>query len=227
MSRFPQKPNGKGSLKNIQVLINDFPQLLEAKIREKLTFSLEKIVWLSPKKEDDYAEYRDEQFLLKLCLDPKEIKLHTFWPPRGPQWDGLGKTSLGEVFLLEAKANIPELVTSPTGAKKGSSSFRLIMKSLTETKRYLQSRSEANWASYFYQYGNRLAHLYYLRRKRIKAYLVFLYFAGDSTVNGPKTEDEWKAALQIMKKYLGVDKAHRLSRYIADIFVNVREIKSV
>jgi hypothetical protein len=49
---------------------------------------------------------------------------------------------------------------------------------------------------------------------------VFVYFIGDESVSGPKTIEEWKAAITVMKKHLGVGK-HKLSKYIAEIFIHV------
>ncbi|HUT69655.1 MAG TPA: hypothetical protein VMW89_03170 [Desulfatiglandales bacterium] len=61
MSRFPQVPAVKGSQKWIQKLVNGNPELLNAEIRKHLTLSTdESISWLSPRAEDDYAEYRDQ-----------------------------------------------------------------------------------------------------------------------------------------------------------------------
>ncbi|CAM3996376.1 hypothetical protein COLU111180_18575 [Cohnella lubricantis] len=35
MPRFPQHMNGKGSLKDIQILVNDYPQLLDGSLIPK------------------------------------------------------------------------------------------------------------------------------------------------------------------------------------------------
>ena len=86
--------------------------------------------------------------------------LSNFWPQKGSQWDALGKSKNGNVFLIEAKANIPEIVSSPSGAKKTSK--LLIDKSLIETKIYLNINNDIDWSGKFYQYTNRLAHLYFL-----------------------------------------------------------------
>ena len=93
-----------------------------------------------------------------------------------------------------------------------------------ETKQYVNSKSSADWSSYFYQYTNRLAHLYFLRvLNDIPAYLIFVYFLNDKDMNGPETEAEWIAALKVMKKYLGIGR-NRLSKYIGDIFVDVKDL---
>jgi hypothetical protein len=123
------------------------------------------------------------------------------------------------LFLVEAKANIPEIVSSESGAK--GNSLNLIQESLTATKSYLKINNKVDWSRKFYQYTNRLSHLYYLRvLNNIPAYLILVYFIGDKSVNGPKTRVEWTSALTVMKSYLGTGN-HKLSKYIADVFIDV------
>lgn len=224
MERFPQPVGEKGSLKWIQTLINHQPEPLNMSIRNNLGFpESEKIRWLSPLAEDDYAEYRDQAFIdrLGVSLDKKSLK--EFWPVRGPQWDALGKTNSDNLFLLESKSHIRELISSGTRAL--SESLRLIQASLNETKQYMNSKSQADWSSFFYQYTNRLAHLYLLRvLNKLPAYLIFVYFTNDVIMKGPKTEDEWRGNIKLLHYYLGV-RRHKLSRYITDVFIDVRELK--
>ena len=159
---------------------------------------------------------------VKRILSPgrQEIKLNEFWPTRGPQWDALAITTDKRILLIEAKANIPEIVSPPTSA--GQKSKELIDKSLKETKDYLRIKNDIDWSGTFYQYTNRLAHLYFLRVKRdIPTYLINIYFIGDKSVNGPNTQGEWKAALQVLYSYLGLSR-HKLSKYMADIFIEVK-----
>ena len=82
-----------------------------------------------------------------------------------------------------------------------------------------------DWTGRLYQYTNRIAHLYLLRELNcIPAHLISVYFVGDAEVDGPKTTDEWKAALTIAKRVLGLPTRHRLSDYITDIFVQIDEL---
>jgi hypothetical protein len=99
-----------------------------------------------------------------------------------------------------------------------------IRESLDETRRFLNSNSATDWTVGFYQYVNRLAHLYLLRQLNDKdAYLVFVHFLNDIEMFGPVTVVEWRAALDLRKTYLGLGK-HNLQKYIVDIFIDVSQI---
>ena len=231
MSNHPQSPGAKGSLKHIQRLVNDVPGLLENEIKQLLpNAKLEPIQWVSPLASEGYAEYRDDDFLRVLGLSGHAPELARFWPRFGPQWDALGRAGYAgeydepkQVFLIEAKAHVREIVSPPCKAASQKSAS-LIRNSLAETKDYMRSASEADWAGYFYQYTNRLAHLYFLReRLHVDAYLAFTYFVGDEAMHGPRSRGEWESALTVMKLCLGIDKKHRLSKYMLDVFVDVRD----
>jgi len=218
MGRFIQDSNSHGSLKDLQVAINVKKQYLDAEISKVIGKQM-KIDWKSPLQSDDYAEYRDQDFLRTLgILNKIKYSLSDFWPNNGPQWDALG-VSDDEIILVEAKANIPEMVSPGTGAKNPQS-INGIRNSLDEVKKYLSIDSTIDWTGTFYQYVNRIAHLYYLREKnQIKAHLLFIYFINDVTVHEPKTKDEWLGAIQTMECYLGLAKKHKLRKYIHDIFI--------
>jgi len=221
--RVPQPEGTKGSLKWIQLLVNDHPAKLDAAISKKLQLSNPNIQWLSPLKSDQYAEYRDGSFLDILGLGEFKDKLREFWPRNGPQWDALGRCSEeGPYFLVEAKANIPEIMSN-LGAKS-EHSIALIRKSLAETRKYLRCKDSQLWENGFYQYVNRLAHLYFLRNiGKVDAYLIFVYFLNDPT-HIPTSRQQWTGALELQKRLLGL-KNHRLRRYVTEIFIDVKELR--
>lgn len=227
MSRVWQKRAERGSQKWLQILVNRAPYLIDRAIAGKLGFaSTEKITWLSPLTEDDYAEYRDEAFLSRLQVQAERTELRDFWPGRGPQWDGLGRTSRGEPLLIEAKAHIAELASPATAA--GPQSRKVIARSLAMVKTGLGSRAAWDWCGSGYQYTNRLAHLYFLRKlNRIPAYLVFVSFLNADDVDGPETAEEWAGAIRLLQTFLGLDE-RRLHRAfggaVIDVFVDVKDI---
>ena len=222
------QPQGtRGSLKWIQALVNQHADLLDRLVRESCGLEPdEAIEWVSPLSDDQYAEYRDASFLSRLGVELGRRPLREFWPRFGPQWDALGRTDGGTVLLVEAKANIPELVSPASGAKSPTS-IALIDDSLKEVQRFLGVDTGIDWTGKLYQYANRIAHLYLLRElNRIPAYLLFIYFIGDSDVDGPQTAEEWKAAIEVAERVLGLPSRHRLSEYIVDIFVHVDEFST-
>lgn len=223
MGRFSQPKAKKGSQKWIQKLVNDRPQILNTAIWSAFSLSPgEDIHWFSPLKNDDYAEYRDEAFLDLLGIKLEKETLKQFWPSRGPRWDALGKSASGKVFLVEAKSHVGELIS--TLQAKNSTSVERIRESLDETKRFLGSKTEFDWTKTFYQYANRLAHLYLLRKNSVSAYLVFVYFVNDWKMKGPSTASEWKGAAKLVQEYLGIGR-HRLKRYITDVFIRTEQIQ--
>jgi len=217
------QPNGtKGSLKWVQHVVNDCPDVLSNTVIDAIGVDKEQPVeWLSPKADDDYSEYRDQDFLDLLGIKLSKTSLNDFWPKRGPQWDALGRIEDKAYFLVEAKAHVSEIISSSQA--KSAKSKALINNSLDETRKYLKLNPNIDLSKGFYQYSNRLAHLYLLRKlNNIPAYLIFVYFTNDHT-HVPTTRDEWKGALQLMYAILGTHK-HKLSKYVIDVFIDVEDL---
>jgi hypothetical protein len=223
MARFTQPAGRKGSQKWIQKLVNEKPEILNSRIRKNLNLpNNETIEWRSPLKSDGYAEYRDEAFMERLDVKLEKVALSEFWPRGGPQWDALGKSSSGKLFLVEAKSHISELVS--TLRAKDKNSIEMIQRSLEETKGYLNSKSEFDWSKCFYQYTNRLAHVHLLRMNGLPAYLVFVYFINDLEMKGPTTVYEWEGAIRLLHSCLGIGR-HKLRRFVAEAFVDVNQLQ--
>jgi hypothetical protein len=225
MGRFPQPKGQRGSLKWVQLVVNNCPELISIPLRE--AFSLPSgthISWLSPLCSDEFAEYRDERFLNRLGISLEQHPLTTFWPRLGPQWDALARCDSGEVFLVESKAHVKELI-SP-GTKASGQSKILIDRSLKEVQSFLEVRAVVDWSKILYQYTNRLAHLYLLRKLNgVRAFLVFVYFIGDREMGGPLTAEEWESAIQVVKAVLSLREANKLSKYILDVFIDIAEVE--
>jgi len=219
MSRFSQSEADKGSQKWIQKLVNQKSDLLNTHIKRNLNFPEdEDIKWLSPLKTDKYSEYYGQSFLNLLGVELQKVPLSSFWPKRGPQWDALGKSSRGKLLLVEAKSHIPELIS--TMQAKDENSVKRIRRSLEETTHFLNANPEINWSHSFYQYTNRLAHLYLLRQNDLPAYLILVYFINDVEMKGPTTIEEWKGAKKLLRSYLGIGR-HKLQKFITDVFIDV------
>jgi hypothetical protein len=222
LARFPQLKATKGSQKWIQALINEKQHILNSHLRQNLNLAEdEEIQWISPLKEDDFAEYRDQAVLEKLGINLQSHLLDDFWPKGGPQWDALGTSALGKLFLVEAKSHIPELISS-CGAKDPNSIAK-IQKSLRITKDKLGSKTDFDWSKTFYQYANRLAHVSFLKQNGLPAYFVSVFFLNDFEMNGPKTVDEWSGAIRLVHRCLGL-REHLLQKWIINVYVDVSKL---
>ena len=213
----------------LQVAVNRCPAVIDAAIAEALGLAQgESIKWASPLESEKFVEYRDQEFLERLGVHRlPQRQLRDFWPKRGPVWDGLARTSGGRSLLVEAKANIPEFNSSASGASENS--LRKIKAALDETRAFLNVRSKTDWTQSFYQYANRLAHLYFLKEvNKVDAALVFVYFVGDNTVPGvnPVSRDGWEAAIDLATNHLGV-RLHSpwMRKNVADVFIDVDRLR--
>ncbi len=224
MSRNPQKQADRGSQKWLQILINDHPRILYEKIALRLGLDKEEqITWRSPLRNDNFAEYRDYAALERLQILLPHRSLLDFWPQRGPVWDALAITCKQDLLLFEAKSHINELISTACRAK--SDPLNKIQGSLEETQRFLGNKSQVDWTRYFYQYANRLAHLYFLRQvNQLRAYLFFIYFVNDDEMKGPSIQKEWEGAIKLVMLLMGL-RNHKLSDYVIDIFIDVNNLK--
>ena len=161
MSRKTYTEETHGSQKDLQILANQHQDILNHELSKILNKTI-KLEWLSPLKDDDYAEYVDQDFINRLDINSRIRKtLNDFWPNGGANWDGLAKDN-ETFFLIEAKAHISEQMIESTGATS-IESINLIKKSLEETKAFLDVKSDVSWCKEnYYQYANRIAHLYYM-----------------------------------------------------------------
>ena len=107
----------RGSRRWLQIAVTRCPDVVDGAISRAIGLRQdETIEWLSPLESEDFIEYRDQSFLERLGINLRHRQLSDFWPVGGPVWDGLARTSTGRSLLIEAKANVPEFDTNPTGA---------------------------------------------------------------------------------------------------------------
>lgn len=219
MSRSPQPEGRRGSLRWIQLAVNEGWPELNDPIVDFLGGDRE-IEWLSPLRGDVYAEYRDSAFLDRVGLAHLSPELADFWPARGPQWDALGVTDRGEVLLVEAKAHVAELCSPATAARPASR--QIIVSRLATCAERLGARAgHAPWTDHFYQLANRLAHLQFLRDEGIPAFLILVNFLNDTDMQGPTTGEAWSAAYDVAMHVMGLRRHHPLSPYILEVYPDV------
>ena len=220
----------RGSKRWLQLAVNRCPNVIDEAIAKAIDLEHgETIKWLSPLESDAFTEYQDHAFLVCLGISLQHRQLEDFWPQQGPVWDGLARTSGGRYLLIEAKANIPEFDTNPTGAT--GTSLHKIRKALDETREFLGVRSKTDWSKCFYQYANRLAHLYFLRElNKVNATLVFVYFTGDTTVSSrdPVSLEGWQTAIGLATHHLGIQAdSSWIYKNVADVFIDVGDLDHI
>lgn len=218
MSRVVQRQGSRGSLKWIQRAVNAHTSALNEPILAAIN-GANAIEWLSPLASDNYAEYRDAEFLRRIGAGDLAPELAKFWPQGGPQWDALARTDRGDILLIEAKAHIGEML-SP-GTKAGETSRPLIEASLAEAANAMGAKPRIVWSDTLFQLANRFAHLHFLRSHNRPCWLVLVGFIGDSDMNGPETAREWDAAYEVAMHVMGLSMRHPLSRYIVHVHPDV------
>jgi hypothetical protein len=205
----------RGSQKWLQRFVAEAPERLQPA-------RLPRIVWISPVAAKRYAEYADGAFLDALSLGHLKPSLADFWPRGGAVWDGLGLAA-GAPVLVEAKAHVREFFSTPCAAEAESSRHR-IRDSLAACKRDLGADERSDWMRCFYQYANRIAHLWWLHRNGIEAHLLLVNFVGDDDMRGPETSAAWEAVQRAADYALGLSPRHRLARYVHHVQPDVRQL---
>jgi hypothetical protein len=215
--KFNPTKTAKGSQKWLQHMAEHRPDLLQPA-------GLPKLEWLSPRANDDYAEYMDAAFLDRLELGHLAAALPEFWPVSGPRWDGLARAG-SKVVLVEAKAHLKEATSTPSAASSDDS-IKLIARSLNHVKTALKADDRSDWTRCFYQYANRLAHLWWLREQKVDAHLLLVGFLNDAEVGGPASADGWKGVYIAINHALGLSQAHSLAGYIHHVHPDVNACRS-
>ena len=86
------------------------------------------------------------------------------------------------------------------------------------------SGNVATWTSTFYQYANRLAFLFLLRKNGVDARLLHVLFLNATDVHGPSTPEEWKGALVLLRASLGLQN-HKLQPFVHELFIDARSVQ--
>ncbi len=216
--RIVQLDGQQGSLKWMQHLADRHsPQLEAALYGTGLLAQGSRLQWLSPRRDDQWAEYRDDSFLARIGRADLIDALAAFWPKRGPQWDGLATDGAGRLFLLDSRAHLSELHSN---CQFGPPARELIENSMESVKKAWGAESTADWLMGYHQHAARLAHLQFLRDQQIDAVLVFIYFTHDPEEHGPCAMADWKAHSRELATHLGLK--GRPLHGIANVFLDVR-----
>ena len=174
----------KGSQLQIQIYVARRKEELSKAILTQLDCPVgTQLVWKSPLEKEEFKEYRDESFLEAVNLKHFAPKLAEFWPKSGPRWDGLARLEkngqLLGIVLVEAKSYPEEM--RGQGCKATGESLEKIKRSTEAAKDWFHADSSGDcWLGTYYQFANRLSHIYFLREiAGIDAWLVNLCFVDD------------------------------------------------
>jgi hypothetical protein len=220
--RVKQPTEARGSLRWVRELLYHRPGMLDDALRATIPLSAgASTKWVSPRADDEHAEYRDNAALKQLGASRLLRPLSAFWPLGGPQWDALGRFGADGMILVEAKANLGELISPASQASPES--LRRIRAACDEAKSFYGAPPSVSWVGPYYQYANRLAHLYFLREvNQLNAHLVFLYFLNDPDTQGPASAQLWRPAIDEAHATLGLRAP--LPRFVHEVFVDVRRL---
>jgi hypothetical protein len=232
----------KGSKRHICWYVNDAPDRLNAALFSASP-SLARAAtsdpdWVSPLADDDYDEFWNERFLERLeLLNDHLDSFRKFWPfkpwvnnkvnPRGtPHWDALARVpliggSLGAV-LVEAKAHRGELVKPSDHSKADAQSLEKIRKSFADVRDfYGVAEAVAPWESHYYQFCNRLAHLYWMNeRAKVPTWLIWVLIVDDPAwPSDAMTATQWHETFQLIKTEVGLPAEHPLAEQIRVVYL--------
>jgi hypothetical protein len=163
--------------------------------------------------------------------DTVQSRWKEFWPQTGnaQNWDAVAQVQINgqtEWLLVEAKAHVGEL-QSKCGATHPKS-IRKIAAAMQKTSIAFGNQTQPidYWLKPYYQYGNRLAVLYFLMREcdpPIPTRLLFIYFYGENMSGNecPQSEGEWQPTVQKMESWLGINKSGELGKRVHHLFLPV------
>jgi hypothetical protein len=212
-----KRGEGYGSEDHLRKYLASADAVLNRAVAESLGTSPASITWLDFPRAPSGTEreYRGLEFLT--LPEHREVRdeWRRFWPTSGrqPTWDAVGKAD-GEWLLVEAKANVPEFTGAPSTASPDN--LKQIQKALGKVKGDLGVHRHFSWVGSYYQYANRLAVLWFLRKHRVPAHLVFIYFTGDlfpDKRRSPRTRADWDTMIEARRLTLGLPRRHRLSKF--------------
>ncbi len=155
-------------------------------------------------------------------------KWHGFLPEQDQlqHWDAVGLAEIdgrAEWLLVEAKAHLGELRSDCLA--RADNGLTTIREALSEVKNDLGVHEVRDWLNGYYQYCNRIAALWFLRRHKMKARLLFVHFTGDEfpmhAFECPEDEAGWSPALHERRQHVGLPADHALTERMHEIFLPV------
>jgi hypothetical protein len=160
--------------------------------------------------------------------DKTRKKWREFLPPQDKlqNWDAIGLAEIDgkvEWILVEAKAHLGELRSDCLASTVNG--LAPIRDAFAQIKHDLGVREVLDWLNGYFQYCNRIAALWFLRRSKLNARLLFIYFTGDEfpmhAFDCPEDQEGWQDALEERRKHVGLPADHALADRIHEIYLPV------
>jgi hypothetical protein len=231
----------KGSKRHICWYVNDAREYLDAALFSAsptlAAAAASDIAWVSPLAADGYEELWNERFLQRLdLLDDHLDSFQKFWPfkpwkdnkvsPRGtPHWDAVARVPLDGggrgVVMVEAKAHRGELVKPNDKSKADEQSLAKIKNSFARVRDYYGvPLASPAWESCYYQFCNRLAHLWWMNEQaEVPTWLVWALIVDDPVWRDRVTAPQWHRAFDDIKSKIGLPTQHALSDKISVVYL--------
>jgi hypothetical protein len=128
-----------------------------------------------------------------------------------------------KIVLVEAKARLAEFVSPASQASEAS--LLKIEAAFAQVKECLGVAPGFDWTQAYYQYANRIAHLWWLRENGVDAHLMFVDFINDEDVGGPSDIETWRGAYAVADDQLGLPQRHALSPFIHHVYPDTKLLK--
>lgn len=186
------------------------------------------LVWVSPLAQDDYREYRDQEFLERLGLGMHSGRLSVFWPDGGPCWDALAKvrTRSGRgAVLVEAKSHLGETPDPDICRAVSRSSLAKIDAGFSCARRFFRVPDDVpSWRNVNYQVCNQLAHLYFMNEElKVPTWLVWLFIVDDPDWSDCADRAIWRNYLREIYYEIGLPGDHPLKNRIITVCAPPKE----
>jgi len=202
----------------------------DSAIRQAIGMTGGSVDWLDFKFNTE-KEWPDSELQgLEYIDEPAIREIWKGWWPQGRgihNWDAvglLGGNDSKEIILVEAKAHITEMGSRCKASD--STNRQRIEQSLTETAEYIGVKYNPGWMNSYYQFANRIAVVYFLKKHGYTPHLIMIYFVGDlgnASRVCPQTPDGWEQAIFGENGTLAIPPQHALSNNIHRLFLHVSQ----
>jgi hypothetical protein len=173
-------------------------------------------------------EYEGIGFFPQDIWSKIEVDWINFWPQTGaaPNWDAVLRLTpknpspalQDRWVIVEAKAQISEFDSCCQAGEEGKAK---IEKAFCETQKAFGIAAPNSWLDKYYQFANRLAFVYFMRKNGLDGSLLNICFINGWAGKDPKLnvpdKETWEQKTEEVYAYLGIN--GEAKKYIHSVFV--------